>query len=415
MNKIIYLFVSFCIYCNMYGQLTQVKELSLNNAIEIALKKNPELNSSFEKINASKGKFWSSISLPMPEVGISYEFIPKNLKLNNYSEKTLEIKQSMDFPTNYFLRGAKSNKETGIAEYEHKANVQTIILKIKSAYFNALAKAQAIKTAGENLAITEDFYKKACIRYDVGEGTNLEKLTAKVQYTEALNNLDVLKNQMSLAFAEINFALGYGKNNGQEFILSDSLTDSSFDYTFEKLVDISDKSNPAIKASELKQKSASIDKLLAWSNLLPGFNFSYLKQFRDGDNGFYGASFGISIPLWFMLDQRGKIEESSALESVSGSEFEQVKNAVYLKIKSMFTDYKNSEKQVQLYKNEILPQSVEVFQTASKSYDAGEITYLEYLQAKQILINSRSNYINILLNYNLALASLEEAVGENLK
>jgi outer membrane protein TolC len=158
-----------------------------------------------------------------------------------------------------------------------------------------------------------------------------------------------------------------------------------------------------------------LDNVLAWSSILPGLKFSYLKQFRDGNNDLYGVSFGITVPLWFMLDQKGKIEETSALESASASEVQQMRNHLYLKVKNLFTEYKNSEKQVKLYKDEILPQSMEVYQTALKSYSAGEITYLEFLQAKQILISARSNYTNILLNFNLAIASLEEAIGENLK
>ena len=81
---------------------------------------------------------------------------------------------------------------------------------------------------------------------------------------------------------------------------------------------------------------------------------------------------------------------------------------------SAFTDHENNLKQVKLYVSDILPQAEEIYRTAIKSYEAGEITYIEFLQAKQTLINSRNNYINILFNYNRSIFTIEEIVGKSL-
>jgi len=53
--------------------------------------------------------------------------------------------------------------------------------------------------------------KKSEIRQNVGEGTNIERLTAKVQFSEAQNNLEIAKNELKTAFAELNYTLGYSK------------------------------------------------------------------------------------------------------------------------------------------------------------------------------------------------------------
>ncbi|MHB9041447.1 MAG: TolC family protein, partial [Melioribacteraceae bacterium] len=341
-----------------------------------------------------------------------YEWTPKDKSLRSFSERTQEVNQSFEFPTNYFLRGSKLSTEKEITENEFRLTELNIIAQIKSAYFNVLAKENQLKIAEENLAIAEDFFKKAEIRYNVGEGTNLEKLTAKVQFTEAKNNAEVQKNLVKTAYAELNYVLGYGKEAKEKlFVLSDSLTYHSKEYTLEGLVNDAEKVNPQLKVSELKVSSSSVSKTLAWSSLLPNFNLAYFKQTRDGDNGFYGASFGISVPLWFMFDQRGQIQEATANVSIAESELQFTKNSVYLRIKNALTEFQNADRQVQLYVKDILPQADEVYRTASKSYDAGEITYLEFLQAKQTLINSRNNYINALLAHNVAIATLEQTVG----
>jgi outer membrane protein TolC len=148
--------------------------------------------------------------------------------------------------------------------------------------------------------------------------------------------------------------------------------------------------------------------------LLPDFNISYFKQTRDGDNGFYGASFGISVPLWFLFENRGRIQEAAAIVNIAESELQLLKNEVYLRLRSAFNDYENDLRQVNLYISDILPQAEEVYRTATASYDAGDITYIEFLQARQTLISANSNYVNVLFNYYRSIFTLEETIGQRL-
>jgi outer membrane protein TolC len=413
-NKFFVLFIITLLPICIYGQ-TEIKKLSLNEAVEIGSKNNPEIKSAIEKISASKGRFWSGISLPQPEVGVSYEYAPVNSSLSNYNEKTLAVSQSFEFPSNYFLKGSKLSKEEEIAVYKLNLTERSVINQVKTSYYKVLAKQYQVKSAKENLVISEDFYKKAEIRQNVGEGTNLERLTAKVQYTEAQNNLEVSKNELTTAFAELNYALGYGRQSyDSNYGLTDSLIFVDHRISLDQIYKSLEETNPQIKIAELNSGIASIEKGLAWSSILPNINLAYFKQTRDGNAGFYGASFGISVPLWFMFDQRGKIQEADANKSITESELQLTKNEMALKLKSAFTDHENNLKQVKLYVNDILPQAEEIYRTAIKSYDAGELTYLEYLQAKQTLINSRNNYINVLFNHYQSVFRIEEIVGLNI-
>ncbi|MGE5436192.1 MAG: TolC family protein [Syntrophothermus sp.] len=410
MNKFLWLFIIALTFTGLYGQ-TENKNLTLNEAVQLGLKNNPEIKKAYHNIESSKGKFWSGISLPKPEVGVSYEYAPVNSSLSNYGERTIEISQSLEFPSNYFLKGNKLNKQEEINYYRLKQIENSVISKILSSYSNVLAKQEQLKIAEENLSVADEFSRKAEIRYNVGEGTNIEKLTAKVQFTEALNNVEVLKNDLKSSYAELNYSLGIN-NNDEIFNLNDSLFFNGGDtLTFEKYFELATSLNLDIKIAEIQVNSSSIDKSLAWSSLLPSLNLSYYKQSRDGKNGFYGAGFGLSIPLWFMFENRGLIQEASAEEDIAKSELQIIKNEVYLKLKKAFNNYQNNLKQVQLYQTNILPQADEIFRTASASYDAGEISYIEFLQAKQTFINSKNDFINILLNNVLSNLELINITG----
>jgi outer membrane protein TolC len=322
----------------------------------------------------------------------------------------------LEFPTGYLLRGSKFSLEKGIAENEYASLKLSVVSNIKKSYFTVLALLEQVKIAFENLSIAQDFIKKAEIRYSLGEGSNLENLTAKVNFAEARNNVEIQKSRLAAAFAELNFAMGNGKEESKTFLLTDTLAFIPFEVTLSRLADDALAVNPALKASKLRIDSYSKEKSLAWSSLLPNLNIGYFnKQVRDEAKGYYGASLSIGGPLWFMLDQRGRILEASSNVSSAEAEFKKVNNDVYAKTQAAFAEFKHEEKQVQFYVQDILPQAKEIFRTASKSYEAGEITYMEFLQAQQTLINSKGSYADALLSYNLSIVTIEEAIGKTLQ
>ncbi len=420
MSRFIYLILIIGIAGSLYGQAPDherdsYKALTLKDAIEIGLKNNPTLQSSLARLAASRGRFWSSISLPPPEISITNEYIPSGMSLKDSDEKTVGIGQGFEFPTTYFFRGRKGSTEQAIVGKEYEMNKWSVVAQIKSAYFLLLAEKNQYALAQENLLLAEDFYQKAQIRYQAGEATHLEQLTAKVQYSEAKNGLEISKNRLTTVSAELNNAMGFGKDQPCAYHPVDSLSFMRYDFSLDDLLKEAGDTNPQLQADRLRIGSASFDRKLAFSTLLPTFAVSYFRQSRDRENGYYGAAVGISVPLWFMFDQRGKIEEATANLSLAESDFRSSQNGLLLKIKSSFAELKNQENQVILWKSEIMPQADEIYRAAQKSYEMGEITYIEFIQAKQTSVNAKKNYIDSLLSYHLSVIALEQAIGKPLQ
>ncbi len=141
---------------------------------------------------------------------------------------------------------------------------------------------------------------------------------------------------------------------------------------------------------------------------------SYYRQVEGSNPNLYGVSFGISLPIWFLLDQRGQVQEATATYAKAESDLRSKENFLSLDVKNAFLEFKNDERQVRLYNTDLLPQADEVYRAAATSYEAGEITYIEFLQARQTLISARGTYIDALYHYNTAIARLENAVGRTI-
>ncbi|MBI5021759.1 MAG: TolC family protein [Ignavibacteriales bacterium] len=392
-----------------------VEQLSIHDAISIALKNNPQSISSLNQIDAERGRFWRGVSPSSPSVAVNYQYIPKGNSIKQFGERTVEISQSLEFPTNILFRGMQLSSKVTIAEAEYSSTSIAITSRVKIAYYDVLAKQKKIELAEENLAIADDFARKAEIRYNVGEATNLERLTANVQRTQARNGLDVAENDLKISLGELYYTLGRGKEaQPNEIILTDSLIYQPIKETLEQLTERAFAINPQIKAASGRVSVASMDRTLAWSSFLPNLNASYYRQTVDGNSDFYGVSFGISLPLWFLFDQRGQIQEASANLNIAESDLRSLNNFISVNVKNAFLDMKNDERQIILHQTNILPQAEEVYRTALASYEAGEITYIEFLQARQTLISSRNEYVEELSRYSTSLAKLEFAVGASI-
>jgi cobalt-zinc-cadmium resistance protein CzcA len=113
-----------------------------------------------------------------------------------------------------------------------------------------------------------------------------------------------------------------------------------------------------------------------------------------------------------MFDQRGQIQSASAERSIAEHQLRFTRDSVVAAVRSSYYEKLNSERQLRLYQTEILPESAEILRSATASYAAGEITYLEFLQAKQAVLQARSSYIDVLLAYNTSSARLEQIVGQ---
>ena len=393
--------------------LSAAERLSLDQALSLGLAENPGLRRSRQEIRAAVGRRWSGTSLPRPELSWSYEYMPLGKSLSSFGERTIEVAQELDFPTNYLLRHRLLQADVEAARQQYRKTAITLAAEIKRSYWTARAAGDQLAVARENLALTEEFDRKAAVRYQAGEGSWLEKLTAGMQRTQAVNSLESAQNQAGATLTALGLLVGRRSDPAAPWQLSDSLFYRPQPVDLTALEAQARAQNPDLRGAELARQALSRKRELAWSSLLPGLRFAWSRQAMDGGGSdYWGVTLGASVPLWFLFDQRGQIEEAAA--DVMAGEYEWIgqANALHAALAEAFLDYTTRERQLLLHLKELLPQAAEIYRTAAVSYDAGEIGYLEFLQSKQTMTAVHAGYIDALLAWQLAAIRLEELTGQ---
>ena len=388
------------------------QKLSLTQAIELALRQNPALAAARQEIGMASGRFWADISPSPPTLTLTREYIPAGKSPIHFQEESIALNQNIDFPVSWYLKGEHSAQSRRQAEAQVRSSTVSLITKVKIAYYTARACVDKLELARENVTIARDFSKRAEIRFKAGEATHLEYQTANVQLGQAQQALERASKEERVSRSQLVYLLGRKVGGAEtEPVSLDSLMFSPVVGSLERNLMMAGQVNPQLSIQRSKKEAASTSASLAWWNVLPGFSLSYLWQSRDGTSGYYGFGVGISLPLWALFDHRGKIEEASAAMRASEFELTDAEHRIGIEIQQAWLDLKESEHLIELYVRDLLKQSEEIDRTARVSYGSGEITYLEYLQARQLLIQSRSDYIDALVQVNASKARLEEAVG----
>ena len=137
----------------------------------------------------------------------------------------------------------------------------------------------------------------------------------------------------------------------------------------------------------------------------PSFNLGANAQSLDKQTQFYYGSVGINIPLFKngvkARTQAAKIETEIAKKELDKNQQE----ITTLFLQQNQLQQQNLE-QVKYYEREGLPMAESIINAAQRSYKAGDIGYIEYIQNIKDAIKIKTDYLIALNNYNQTIIQL---------
>jgi len=159
------------------------------------------------------------------------------------------------------------------------------------------------------------------------------------------------------------------------------------------------------RAIKVKQLRESIEK----NELLPNFSFEYGRQSAAGHN-FSNYMFKIGIPLWFR-PQQGRIQAAQIETEKTREQYQDARLTLKTKYQEELKELEKHLSEVNYYQNKGLEVANELLRSANKSFEAGEITYVEYVEFIDQAINMKLKYLKALDQYNQSVIRLEYLTG----
>ncbi len=120
---------------------------------------------------------------------------------------------------------------------------------------------------------------------------------------------------------------------------------------------------------------------------------------------------GVGIPLKFSNLNKGEIDVAEFYAQQTEKQFTYVTQKITTEIVTAYQYFLSTEKQVINFRDNLLSQSEKVLNGKIYSYERGETSLLEVLNAQRTFNGIQSSYIEILVENYMAFIELERAAG----
>jgi outer membrane protein TolC len=416
------------------------ESLTLEQAEEIALRNNPGLKAADAQIEVADAGVLRSASGFLPKVSVSETWSKTNnplmvfgTKLNeeivtpgdfnpavinnpqpisNYNTKLSVMQPVFNGGKEYIGRKQAKLAFSASIEERERARQETIYNVIK-AYYGLLLAKEYNKVAVQSIETSEANVKLAEARYKAGAVLQSDLLRAKVQYAEVKEMLTRSENNVKLAGAGLNFAMGV--QQGTEYEITGVLAPQTIQADIAAAINEGAAKRPDLIAMDLNRQNAEKSVTQARTDYLPNLNLMGQVDWNsDRVAGGDAKSWTVMAVLqWNLFDglvTRSKVKEALATSSKMKSLEEQTRSAVQLQVRQAYYNMSASLDRITATASSV-QEAEEGLRIVQKRYETGMTSFVDVLGAENSLIRARTHALQAVYDNNVAQAELKLATG----
>ncbi len=367
-------------------------EITVDQAVEIALQNNLGLRASAQRVDQSEQLIGSAIDIDKTE--IYYMEDAANIAPNNLPVNTWGVSQSIQFPTIYGAQRKVMKGKSELSRDQYRMDERMLTKGVHQVYNEIVYWQQMLKNYAYLDSLYISFERAANRKFEQGESNYLEKLTAETKKKEVSIQLNQIRESIRRNYILLN-----------QWLQSDSSFTVSAD-KFEKieLMPLDSATHPMLSyyanAMKLSNDMVSLEK----QKLLPDLNATLFRGTNNGggQESFAGFQVGVAIPLWFGV-QKSKIAAAKTGESILEAESDNYKLQLIARYEALLSELRQYEQGLTYYESTGKKLSQETLFHANKAYQNGEIDFLQYAQLLENAKTIESNYLQSLFQYNMTV------------
>ncbi len=405
--------VSFLLLIPTQGVEAQTERLTLDQCISIALNENPLIQASNHNYQAALARINQAKAISQPTLNIDSDLQPGILDINGSGESYIGVGKSLKFPGKRMVQTAIAEKESDEVIMEAELLKLDIIYQVKLAYNRLILNLERLDYSENNLELTRDFLDKTKVKFEAGDAAHVDVIRAEVEVAKATREIEMISNEVVQTRAELNFLMGRDKNNPLE--IEKSLKPIQLLPDLEELINQALLYRPEIRKINYALEKELLIKKQASLSYLPDFDLGFSRHNIVGDSKTWDLTVALPIPIFFRQPARGEIAEAKANYQSLLSELEYLQNNIHLEVESAYRSALTARNLISLFDRDMLNQSEEVYHLLLFSYQEGEISGIELIEARKTLIEARVSYAEALFEYEAANISIERSIGKSLE
>jgi len=398
------------------------EKLSLQQAVDLALRQNPQLVLAQQDIAVAQGKSAQAGALPPAEIfsrvnEISFDFA-------ELSEIEIGLSQSFEFPGKRGGRKTLAQANHRIAELQLSRLRVVLAAEVKKRYYENLWVAENFATQKFSAQILADLQQLLSERYQSGAASYLEIVRSRIELGRSRSELAGAQQEQVAARAKLNLVLGRDSNLLLQ--LSDSLAYAPLtlprDAVFAFAAQQSNLSQIFITAVERQRRALRLAQLVGRPDFSLGAAFQRVAenppftaaQPQGQTVNAFGVEASISLPLFNRAAPKGEAQIARAELVAAETRQAYFEQQLRRNFEVAFAAVAATEKQVSEFHNVVLPESLNAVNAAVAAYQSGRLSLTDLLDIYRTARQARLEKSRAVFNYLTARADLE-TVGEKFE
>ncbi len=415
--------------------------LSLADAINLALKQNPNILRAQTDLAATQGLIVQTRAIAIPKLNLTGNFMavqdtdvdhpPPEISTAGFTFGTTEswasqvrLVQSLYEGGRVVsaFRAARLLKEQSVLNYQ--TTVADTVLEVQVAYDDVLLAAQQITVQEASVELLTRELTDTTRRYDAGTVPRFNVLRAEVELANARPRLIRARNSYRIAKNNLANVLGFSvpKETLEDIplALAGKLEAEPFQLELPHGIALALERRTELGALRKAAALRKEDIVSAKAGYKPslqafaGYDTHSSVFGPDVTQEVHGWITGVQM-TWAIFDglrTRGKIQETTALSERAGVDLDDAERRIELEVRTAHSNFIEAD-EVLKSQEKVLEQAEEALRLARARSEAGTGTQLDVLSAQTALTEARTTQIQALHDYATARARLERAVGVN--
>ena len=420
----------------------QPSPLTLQQAVNIALEKNPERKAALADTKAASADVKEARSFLLPRVTFSETATRGNDPVYVFGSKLRQQRfTTADFalnvlntPTpfgNFATRFGgtwnlfdsfgswrainRAERVKDAAGHQLERTNQEIIFRVVDAYYGVLLAKKQQEVAEQSMKTAQAILDRSKDRFESGVVVESDLLSAQVRLATRKQELIRAQNNLALARAQLSTSMGVSAEN--EFDPAEALAERNLPAaTLEEAEKKAMEMRPDLKRirseEAAQQQSVSISKSSYGPrvNAFAGWEADDPTFLAGGGGNNWLAGIEVQFDLFQGGAKRARLSHERATEEKVTAAKEMATDAIRLEVRRAFYDLDAARQQVEVARATIA-EAQESLRINQNRYDSGLLTISDLLAAEEAARRSQADYWEAVYRYHTGYANLELASG----
>ncbi len=420
----------------IFGQ-EPVMNLTLDQALSIALSENPTIKVADEEVMLKKTankETWQNL-LPQASISATLDHTitaaqmnlgGQSFKMGQDNSNTVNAGLSISLPLfapSVYKAMSISKSDIDLSLEKARSSRLDLVNQVTKAYYQLMLAQDTYNVMLASYKLAEDNYNIVNAKFEQGAVSEFDKISAEVQMRSTKPAVVSSSNAVTLSKLQLKVLMGITEN--VDLVIADNL--SNYENTMfaslvgEDVVDLSN--NSTMLQLDLNEKMLQQNIKLQRMNFVPtlsmGFNYQYQSLYNNNINFFKynwanssSLMFNVSIPLYkannFTKMKTARIQ----LTQLDWSRTNTERN-----LKTQVESYRNnmyaSTEQVSSNKENV-SQAEKAVLIAGKRYEVGKGTVLELNSSQVSLTQAQLTYNQSIFDYLVSKADMDKVLGNDI-